>query len=174
MTYADYLESIEQEEKGMKDYSTMKVSELRKIAQGMKIKDYASAKKAYLLEEIAKVETAKAEAEKVEKTEKKSKKKAAQKYNGKTLKEWSEELEIPVATLRARLMRGWSFEDVFRSDNHKKKGSKVYEFNGKSQNLNAWAKELGISVHTLNARINRLGWEPAKAFATKSGEKKPS
>lgn len=146
----------------MTNYNEMKTIELKKIAQGLGIKGYASGNKAFLIPAIEKAMAPKKE----------TKKRTVKTYNGKTLKEWSEELNMPVATLRARINNGWNMDEIFRNDNHKKKGSKLYEYNGKKQNLNAWAKELGISVHTLNARINRLGWEPEKALATKSGKKK--
>ena len=161
------------------NYNEMKTKDLRLMARDLGIKGYGSAGKSFLIPEIEKVmaereaeRLAKEEAEKAAKAEKPEKaSRKAKTYNGKTLTEWSKELNIPVATLRARMNRGWSLEETFRNDNHNAKAEKLYEYNGKKQSLPAWARELGVSVHTLNARINRLGWTVEKALGTAPKEK---
>lgn len=153
----------------MKNLNEMKVKELRIMARELGIKKYQSAGKGYLIPEIEKVIKAQEAEKKAQEAAKAKADKASKKaktYNGKTLTEWSDELDMPVATLRARLNRGWSYEETFCKDNHKTKQGGAILYNGKAQSLNAWARELGISVHTLNARINRLGWEVEKAFET--------
>ena len=155
----------------MKNYQEMKTKDLREIARQMGIKKYQSAGKAYLIPEIERVEAERKAAEEAAKKPKKAKKEA-QKYEGKTLNEWSAELNIPVATLRGRIRRGWDISEALSADSHKARAEKLYEFNGKKQNLREWGRELGISADTLHGRINRLGWSPEKAFTTKPQERK--
>lgn len=161
---------LKMEEKEMTNYYDMKVVDLRKIACKMKIKGYKSAGKSFLVPAIMKVEAERKAAE--EAAKKKKPGKEAQKFEGKTLQEWSEELNIPVATLRGRMRRGWKVEEALNADSHKARKEKLYEFNGKKQNLRAWGEELGISHHTLTGRLTRLGWSVEKAFTTKANERK--
>lgn len=48
----------------------------------------------------------------------------------------------------------------------RKRGALI-EYKGKAQNICAWAKELGVSANTLYGRIYKLGWPVEKAFEGK-------
>ena len=156
------------------NYNEMKTVELRKIAQKLKIKGYASGNKAYLVPEIEKAIAEREAAKKAEKAKKqpqKAERKKGWTFEGKSIAEWSRELNIPQATLRARMKRGWELKDVFTAENHTAKNSNLIEYNGKAMTLNAWARELNVSPHTLFARINRLGWTIEDALSKAPNKK---
>lgn len=160
----------------MKNLNEMKTKDLRLMARDLGIKGYGSAGKGFLIPEIEKVMAEREAAKKAEEAAKQPKKaekkqKKGWTFEGKTIAEWSRELNIPQATLRARMKRGWKNEDVFTAENHMAKNSNLIEFNGKAMTLNAWAKELNVSPHTLFARINRLGWSVEKALSKAPNKK---
>ena len=145
---------------------SMKCGELRLMARDLGIKGYGSKGKDWLIPHIQEVIEAK-EAQK--KASKKNRNVNLIEHDGKSqsIGAWARELGMPVPTLRARLRSGWTIEQALEK-NSAGKNEKLIECNGKSQSLTAWSRELGIPRATLDARINRLHWEPEKAFESRA------
>ena len=98
-------------------------------------------------------------------------------YQGRRmiLADWSEELGIPMAALRSRILRhGWSIEKAFtHQSGHSRKSFRMMTLNGKTQCATWWANELGIDRGVINARL-RLGWSDEKTLTTPVRDKCPS
>lgn len=89
-------------------------------------------------------------------------------YNGKTqtVTQWAEDLNINESTLRSRIDRGLTDEQVLTTPKGcgKKKGK---TFNGQTKTLKEWAEYTGISYKTLSKRIYDLHWDLERALTTK-------
>lgn len=75
-------------------------------------------------------------------------------YNGEThnVKEWSEKTGIPITTIRYRLKRGFSTEDVLHKPCRTKRKDK-FTYNGETHTLAEWSRITGKSISTLYCRI---------------------
>lgn len=78
----------------------------------------------------------------------------------KYLVDWSKELNIKVPTLRYRINKGFSEDEIVngkRSNSKSIKPKITLKHNGKEQSLSKWAKELDVNEGTLYGRYYR-GW----------------
>lgn len=88
-------------------------------------------------------------------------------YRGetKTLKQWSESLNIPYYRLRSRINNcGFSIEEAFSEKSYSVK--KMLEYKGKVQRLSDWCKELGLNYGKTKRRLY-LEWSVERAFEVK-------
>lgn len=78
-------------------------------------------------------------------------------YKGEklTIKEWSERLGIPEATIRERLRHSNNPEIILSTEKNRRKDGIIIEYKGKTQTLKQWSKELGVKYCTLKSRIDR-------------------
>lgn len=96
-------------------------------------------------------------------------------YHGKTQPawQWAEEVGIPVNTIRTRVHRGWTDEQVLTTppQQGKKPGAQQHSFvrttlltyQGTTQSIRAWAQTVGLSEITLAGRLRR-GWSVERAL----------
>lgn len=90
-------------------------------------------------------------------------------YNGerRTMKEWSELLNIPYITIQRRYYRfGNNPDKIFSKENYK---DLYIEYQGKRLPLIEWADITGIDRNILYKRIKEFGWSTEKAFTTPKG-----
>ena len=89
------------------------------------------------------------------------------------LKDWAIRLGLCEATLRGRLRRGWTVEEVLsvgkRSSKEvqvgRKSGNHFLTYDGKTLVIAEWARILGIGKSTIRQRI-LAGWTTEKALTT--------
>lgn len=86
-------------------------------------------------------------------------------FEGKkqTLKEWSEELNIPYGTLSTRVSLGIEPPNLFKTDNFIRKDNTLLTYKGEALTMSQWADRLGIKLSTLSERYRR-GLPPEKIF----------
>lgn len=86
-------------------------------------------------------------------------------FKGKiqTLKEWSEELNIPYGTLATRIRLGIEPPNLFEKDNFIRKDNTLLTYEGETLTMSQWANKLGIKLSTLSER-HRRGLPPEKVF----------
>lgn len=92
-------------------------------------------------------------------------------YSGKTktLKQWSEELNLNYDALRNRInCFHWDIEKALKIKIKQttKKYRHYITYNKKTQSLAEWSRETGIEYYALKNRINRYGWSIEKALTT--------
>jgi len=87
-------------------------------------------------------------------------------YRGvsKTLKAWTDDLELPYYTIKSRLADGWSVEKAFTDPVKSVKQGVTFQHDGKELTLSEWSRELGIGLTTLHYRL-RNKW-PLEAVFT--------
>lgn len=85
-------------------------------------------------------------------------------HNGKTqtLLDWAKELQINPKTLRTRINRGWSTEDVLTP--RLLRNNSPIEYNGETHSVEQWSKITGIPPRTIAGRRDR-GWPLEKIFS---------
>lgn len=83
-------------------------------------------------------------------------------YNGKTqtVAEWARESGVRKITIARRLRQGRTLEEIFASENLKKK---MVTYEGKTQCISDWEKELGFNEGTIKHRLAR-GLSVEEAF----------
>lgn len=84
-------------------------------------------------------------------------------YNGetKTRQEWCEVYGIKLSTLRERLLRGWTLDQVFNTPNDSYIVTLTYR--GETKTRHEWCEIYGINFSTLRSRIKR-GWTLDQVF----------
>ncbi len=85
------------------------------------------------------------------------------KGNIQTLKEWSEEFNIPYGTLKTRISFGIEPPNLFETDNFIRKDNTLLTYKGETLTMSKWADKLGIKLSTLSERYRR-GLPPEKVF----------
>lgn len=90
-------------------------------------------------------------------------------FNGerKTIRQWSEKLNISADTIRNRLRRGLDVADVLNADYMYYKYLTV---NGETLTISGWAKKLGISRQAVQQRL-AAGWRIEDAVTLRPGER---
>lgn len=90
-------------------------------------------------------------------------------FNGEkhTISEWAKIVGKNPASIRRRLLCGWTPEEILNKPCEKQK-ERMLTFNGKTQNVSAWARETGIDKVTIRNRLNRYGWSVADSLTIKS------
>lgn len=134
---------------------SMRMQELKMVADKLGIKINTKAAKSIAVEKILAAEEMNKKNEK-EITKKKAENDA---YVAEVMKQ-KKDLGIKCPPIK-------SVELVSTSGTNEKttpKRGELITYNGKAQNICAWAKELGKSPNTLYGRIYKLGWTVEKAF----------
>lgn len=78
-----------------------------------------------------------------------------------TVSEVARRLDIPVATLSARLRYGYTFDEATSKETHRQ----LFTHAGQTKNLGEWAKEIGMPYGKLYSRIVTMGWSFDKAIS---------
>lgn len=81
----------------------------------------------------------------------------------RTIAEWAELLQIPLARIYARVCRGWPIERILTEPRHLAQLKRQITFQGETLSIAQWANRLGFTEYALNARIRR-GWSIHDAF----------
>lgn len=93
-------------------------------------------------------------------------------HNGKTLTiaQWAKELNVHENTLRNRIKKGWSEEEIFSKE---VQSAHNITFNGETKSLRQWSISTGINYSTLQSRLYEFNWDIEKALTTQTeGQKK--
>lgn len=91
-----------------------------------------------------------------------------------TLRHWAEVSGLSLATLDARLKRGWSFADAVSHDpgGRPRKGSRLFKRDGKKLSLSEWSRIFGMPLTTLHSRVSEYGWSFKDAVTLDAGERR--
>lgn len=86
-------------------------------------------------------------------------------HNGKTLTiaQWAKELNIHENTLRNRMQKGWSEEEIFSKT---VQSAHYITYNGETKSLRQWSISTGINYSTLQSRLYEFKWDVEKALTT--------
>lgn len=92
-------------------------------------------------------------------------------YDGKTqtISQWAKELNVNESTLRNRMQRGWSDEEIILKSIQ---STHYITFNNETKSLRQWAIDTGISYSTLQSRLYKFHWDIEKALTMKTKEKR--
>ena len=134
---------------------TMRMQELKMVADKLGIKINTKAAKSIAIEKILEAEHMNAATdEEIEKQE----------QEVEELKAAEEETKQQYAEIE-QAAKDFANAPATESKQPKQvKRGELITYNGKSQNICTWAKELGKSPNTLYGRLYKLGWPVEKAF----------
>lgn len=92
-------------------------------------------------------------------------------HNGKTLTiaQWAKELNIHENTLRNRIQKGWSEEEIFSKT---VQSAHDITFNGETKSLRQWSISTGINYSTLQSRLYEFNWDIEKELTTSTEKSK--
>lgn len=84
-------------------------------------------------------------------------------HRGKTqsLKQWSRDLGIPIATLWSRIESGWPIGKALETPRQPRGGVILLTHGGDTLTLAEWSERLGVNKRTLQSRYRR-GWPTAR------------
>jgi len=91
----------------------------------------------------------------------------------KTVREFSEESGLSIATIHHRIARGWGAEELLSTPQASgaRRGSKRYAYRGQELSLHQLSKLSGLSRSAIQKRLNK-GWSVERAVETPPDPKK--
>lgn len=75
--------------------------------------------------------------------------------DSRTLAQWSRATGIKAATIRERVVRGHPPDKALQAEGFLKRGSRLFEYQGRKQRAQQWADEFGILVQSFLSRMRR-------------------
>lgn len=88
-------------------------------------------------------------------------------YQGRslTIKEWCDELNLPLGSIKSRLADGWEVESAFETPVKASRAGEKLSQGALTMTLSEWGKYLGVGLTTLSYRVNH-GWPLEHALSS--------